>query len=139
MDTRDLYSFLKYHNTDLSMTAFFAPERIVDVYDDPNTYDDEKYNESVQRSFMKNYGSNGTLMYTAVGVLVKNYKPFQNRINGIIKDNWLSPQVFGSIAKLCVFVLNKLEEIHKQNNLDLQEWQKQLKNKFKLMITNNNN
>ena len=136
MNTTNLHDFLKAHDTNISMTAFFSPERMADVYDDPYTSDDYAYNTSIKNSFSKVYGTNSENIYTAVGVLTKNCNSFKNRIDGKIKDNWLSVNTFKSIKDSCIIVLNKMQEILKNKNTDLEDWQKNLINVFQSMENN---
>jgi len=62
----------------------------------------------------------------ALFVLCENYEPFKNRINGNIKDLWLTKKNFEIIAQDCYDILAG------QN--DLEDWQIKLKESFKEMI-----
>lgn len=59
-------------------------------------------------------------------ILHINEEPLKNRINKVIEDDWFNKQKFGSIALKCFIILSKVE--------GLEDWQKELKDKFLEMI-----
>lgn len=55
-------------------------------------------------------------------ILHENCEAFKNRVDGTIKDNWLSKEKFGNIASHCISVMEKLD--------GLEDWQHKLIDTF---------
>lgn len=70
------------------------------------------------------------LYQIAMIVLQYNEIAFKNRIQGIIKDDWLTPKTFEKILKEMIMVMNDLYQLYDpKNNIDsliVKGWQIEL-------------
>ncbi|QKF94149.1 hypothetical protein QKU48_gp0691 [Fadolivirus algeromassiliense] len=127
MDEHSFYTFVDYYKGkfDTSMTTWWSPEqRYISLYD-PTTESEKMYVANFIGALDKVYDNRGKEILRAALILTENCKPFENRINGTIKDDWLTEKNFGSIAADCVDVLNHLPH--------LTDWQHTLKGMFENM------
>lgn len=125
MDEKTFYNFTHSVKFDESMTFFWAPETYIIALFHPRTADHEAYLDNCIKAFNEVYDGRGEKILRAGMVLFENCNSFKNRINGSIEDDWLSEKIFGSIAQDCVTVLDTIPQ--------LEDWQVQLKEKFKNM------
>lgn len=122
MDSEAFYKFVNTVEFDKKMTFFWAPEKYIDAFFSQATDDEKAYVESCTRAFDKVYNGRGYEIIRVTMVLTENYNSFKNRLNGTIKDDWLSEKTFGSIAPDCVTVLDTLS--------NLEDWQVKLRDMF---------
>lgn len=97
---------------------YWAPEQPLMALDNPYRDTEANYQKLVVEHFREKYGN---LKYlTAAQTLAENAESFKNRIDGNIKDGWLSAKVFGPIAENCVFILSILPNKEPYQNQLLQ-------------------
>jgi len=121
----DLKAFDKFVDTvefDKTMARFWAPEALTNAFFEQHTDSQITYVENCIKALDKVYDGRGQEILRAAMVLTENCNSFKNRINGTIKDEWLSEKTFGSIAQDCVTVMNTIQ--------NLEAWQIKLKEMF---------
>ena len=111
MDTDTFARFINDHGVDTSMTNYFAPEQYFEALKNPTCLSTSElhYYHSVKTKFKKLYGDKTDDIIKAAIVLTEYCQSFENRINGVIKDRWLSYETFHDILDYLVLVLNRLE------------------------------
>lgn len=126
MEFVEFQSFLTNLGINLGPYLHFPPEQCLDVFDEDGLNATEfEYVTLIQTKLKEVYGNRTTDILRALLVLTQNCQSFKNRLNGTIKDEWLTEKNFGSIMVDCVEVLDKLP--------NPAEWQLELKTIFKSM------
>lgn len=121
----DLKAFDEFINTvefDKTMAYYWAPESLTNAFFEQSNDSQIVYVENCIKALDKVYNGRGQDILRAAMILTENCNSFKNRINGIIKDEWLSEKIFGSIAPDCVIVMNTIPI--------LEDWQVKLKELF---------
>jgi len=125
MDLKAFGKFIETVEFDKRMASFWAPEALTIAFFEQRTDGQLAYVENCIKAFDKVYDGRGQEILTAAMVLTENCNSFKNRINGTIKDEWLSEKTFGSIAQDCVMIMNTIPQ--------LEDWQVKLKEMFASM------
>lgn len=125
MDKQSFLVFVDHYDFDDSMTRWWAPEQRTEAFFTQCTESERLYVFNFIRVLDEVYNNRGEAILRAAMVLTENCTSFQNRINGTIKDDWLTEKTFGSIAAECVIILNHLPH--------LEDWQVTLKEIFEQM------
>lgn len=125
MDFDAFYDFTYSLDFDKSMCSFWAPETPVTCFFSEATAGEIAYVENCIKALDKIYDGRGDEILHVAMILYENCESFKNRLNGTIKDEWLTEKTFGPIAKDCVTVLDTLPK--------LEDWQVELRNLFQGM------
>ena len=112
MDDRNIIEFIHtLHNIPIpEYTSYWPPEGFICALDNPCTWKDWDYNELVTKHFTEKYKESATDVLMALKVLGANNEAFENRINGTIKDDWLTSKTFKPIANDCIKVLKSIDK-----------------------------
>ena len=119
-----------FNPSHVEATRYWAPEQFFLSLQNPSSVSEILYDTSVVLAIEKVYGGKAQEYKNVACVLHQYADSFKNRINGTMRDTWLSAKTFGSIASMCVDVLDRVEDFSKNG---LEEWQKQLREKFREM------